>query len=78
MPILSRACPPDGKGSGTPLSPLFLRECRRMTGEAAFRAGDLARSRATYQLLEKTADNEAERLRARDFLERISWEERRR
>jgi hypothetical protein len=76
LPILARACPPGE--DRPPLTPLFLRECRRMTGETAFRAGDLALSRATYQLLEKTGDNEAERLRARDFLARIEWEERRR
>jgi hypothetical protein len=80
LPVLARACPPaaDPAGKMVPLSPLFLRECRRMTAEAAFRTGDFALSRASFQLLAAAADNEAERLRARDFLERIAWEEGRR
>jgi hypothetical protein len=49
-----------------------------MTGEAAFRAGDLALARSSFQHLAAAADNEAERLRSRDFLERIAWEEGRR
>jgi hypothetical protein len=77
LPFLTRACPLDGAQPLTPLAPLFLRECQRMTGEAAFRAGNLALSRAAFQHLAspQETDNEAERLRARDFLERIGWEE---
>jgi hypothetical protein len=82
LPYLEGACPTAppgaaGQPSG-PLSPLFERECVRMTGEAAFRAEDFARSRAAYERLRAGAKNEAERLRASDFLERIAWEEARR
>jgi tetratricopeptide (TPR) repeat protein len=78
LPQLDRACPDGGATARTPLSPLFARECLRMTGETAFRAEDFARSRRTYVALREGARNEAERLRASDFLERIDWEEARR
>jgi hypothetical protein len=74
---LKVACPLGERPRGTPLETQFLRECRRMTGESAFRAGDLALSKSAYETLKKEADNEAEQLRADDFLERIAWEERR-
>jgi hypothetical protein len=79
LPLIDRACGPESAtAKRTPLPPLFARECLRMTGETAFRAEDFARSRAAYQRLRDQAPNEAERLRANDFLERISWEETRR
>lgn len=58
-----------------PLPPLFQRECRRMLGETAFRAGRLALSRQAHTQIRTEARSEAERLRAGDFLERIDWEE---
>jgi hypothetical protein len=78
LPQLERACPRGGPSlHRQPLAPPFLRECRRLLGEAAFRAGNLPLSRAAFQRQAADADNEAERLRARDFLERIDWEEQR-
>jgi tetratricopeptide (TPR) repeat protein len=75
LPQLGRACPEGATQVAKPLPPVFTRECLRMTGEAAFRAEDFARSRGAYQRLRDGAKNEAERLRAEDFLERIGWEE---
>jgi tetratricopeptide (TPR) repeat protein len=79
LPLIARACGNASPAAGRiPLPPLFARECLRMTGETAFRAEDFPRSRAAYQRLRDEAPNEAERLRANDFLERIAWEEARR
>jgi len=78
LPQLERACPEEPAPAAKSLPPVFVRECLRMTGEAAFRAEDFPRSRAAYQRLRDGAKNEAERLRAEDFLERIGWEEARR
>jgi tetratricopeptide (TPR) repeat protein len=78
LPHLDQACPDGPARLAKPLLPVFARECVRMTGETAFRADDLARSRAAYRRLRDGAKNEAERLRALDFLERIDWEEARR
>jgi tetratricopeptide (TPR) repeat protein len=78
LPELARACPQSGELPVKPLLPVFARECVRMTGETAFRAEDFPRSRAAYQHLRDESKNEAERLRALDFLERIDWEEARR
>jgi hypothetical protein len=75
LPQLERACPEGSAPAARSLPPVFVRECLRMTGEAAFRAEDFPRSRAAYQRLRDGAKNEAERLRAEDFLERIGWEE---
>jgi tetratricopeptide (TPR) repeat protein len=75
LPQLEWACPVAAAPLARPLAPVFARECVRMTGETAFRAEDFARSRAAYQRLREGAKNEAERLRADDFLERIAWEE---
>jgi tetratricopeptide (TPR) repeat protein len=77
LPLIEKACGP-ATGARKPLPPLFARECLRMTGETAFRAGDLPLSRSAYERLRDDATNEAERLRATDFLERIAWEEHRR
>jgi tetratricopeptide (TPR) repeat protein len=78
LPLIQRACPEVADPSRKPLPPLFARECLRMTGETAFRAEDFGRSRVAYQHLRDGAKNEAERQRAGDFLERITWEESRR
>jgi hypothetical protein len=73
---LEQACPLAGGTPKTvPLDPLYLRECHRLVGEAAFRARALAHSRAAFERMRVDASNEAERLRAADFLERIAWEE---
>lgn len=75
---LAEACPVDGTtGRPIPLPPIYLKECHRLLGETAFRAGNLAQSRTLYQRLQTQATNEADRLRASDFLERIAWEENR-
>jgi tetratricopeptide (TPR) repeat protein len=74
LPWIAQACPAAAPGRAVPLPPVFLKECRRMAGETAFRAGDLAAAEAAYRALEDAAETEAERLRARDFLERIEWE----
>jgi hypothetical protein len=75
---LAAACPLDGAPPRpVPLEPVFLRECQRMVGEAAFRAGDFARSRLALERLKADAATTAERLRATDFLERLAWEEER-
>jgi hypothetical protein len=73
---LEEACPLAGTPPrAVPLAPLFLRECHRLVGETAFRAGDLARSRLALERARADAATEAERLRADDFLERLVWEE---
>ena len=80
LPYLRRACgESDGVDPPTPaeaLPPDFVRECRRMTADAAYRVGDFARARAAAQSLLDGAEREAERARARDLLERIAWAQR--
>jgi tetratricopeptide (TPR) repeat protein len=78
LPEIDRACPSAPVAGRKPLAPLFARECLRMTGETAFRADDLVRSRAAFERLRAGGRNEAERLRAADYLERITWEQSRR
>jgi hypothetical protein len=73
LPYLSRACGQAADARAPALPADFVRECRRMTGEAAYRAGDLGRSQAVYQLMMAEAERETDRLRAGDFLDRISW-----
>jgi tetratricopeptide (TPR) repeat protein len=81
LPYLRRACDDDegasGAGaSGDPALPAdFLRECRRMTADAAYRLGDFPHARAALQKLLASATGEAERARAKDLLERIAWAE---
>jgi hypothetical protein len=69
-----QACPLDGPSKPTPLLPQFAKECRRIYGEAAYLAGDLALARRNYEALLAEASAEADRLRAHDFLERIAWQ----
>jgi len=82
LPYLRRACEADDPPQGAPaptdqtLPPDFLRECRRLTADAAYRVGDFPRARAALQHLLDGADREAERARAADLLERIAWAER--
>jgi hypothetical protein len=71
IPYLRNACEPGSPG--VPLAADFQRECLRLTMLAAFRAGDLQRSHVAATSLGASAPDEAERLRAADFLARIEW-----
>jgi tetratricopeptide (TPR) repeat protein len=73
LPQLAEACPFAGLGKPLPLDPLFFKECRRLLGESAYLAGDLATARAAYDWLAEHAEHESDRLRAQDFLQRIAW-----
>ena len=55
-----------------PLEPVFVKECRRLLGETAYLAHDLQTARAAFTWLVSHATNEADRLRAADFLQRIA------
>ena len=50
------------------------RECLRLTMVAAFKTRDLARSRQAAEALRRESTEQAERLRAGDFIERIDWQ----
>ena len=69
LPHLARACD-DGP---TTLAPEFLRECRRMLVDAAYRIGDFPRARTAVERLAADANGEADRLRALDLRARIDW-----
>ena len=71
LPFLRAACEPPI--AGRLLDSDFRRECQRMTILAAYRAGDLGRSRAAAEALRADAPDEAQRLRVGDFLARIAW-----
>jgi hypothetical protein len=74
LPFLSRAC--GDEAPPTTLRPLpieFLRECRRMTADAAYRTGDFGRARAALDRLAADASGEADRLRALDMRARVDW-----
>jgi len=74
LPHLSRAC-----DDATPSLPTeFVRECRRMTVDAAYRVGDFDRARAALERLTAEATGEADRLRAVDMHARVDWAARRR
>jgi hypothetical protein len=69
LPYLSRAC--DG---GEPKLPAeFVRECRRMIVDAAYRIGDFPRAREALDRAVAEAHGEADRLRALDMRERVDW-----
>lgn len=70
LPYLRAALDASG---GTPLTSDFQRECQRLLMLAAFRTGDLPHSAAAAEWLRANAADEAERLRAGDFLARIAW-----
>ena len=53
--------------------PEFLRECRRMIVEGAYRVGDFPRARAAVERLTADAAGEADRLRAVDLRARVDW-----
>jgi len=63
LPYLARACD-DGESK---LPPEFLRECRRMIVDAAYRIGDFPRARAALDRAVAEANGEADRLRALDL-----------
>lgn len=71
IPYLRTACGEPFVGRA--LAPDFRRECLRMATLAGYRAGDLTRASAAANALATEAVDEAERLRAGDFLERIAW-----
>lgn len=73
LPHLADACPLADVEKSLPLDALFFKECRRLLGESAYLAGDLATARTAYAWLSEHADREADRLRAQDFLQRIAW-----
>ena len=79
LPYLRRACSEEdsaGAGPGDePLPPEFLRECRRLTADAAYRVGDFARAKTALQHLLDGSEREAEKARAKDWLERVTWAE---
>jgi len=69
LPHLARAC----DSGPTTLAPEFLRECRRMLVDAAYRVGDFPRARTALERLAADATGEADRLRALDLHARIDW-----
>jgi hypothetical protein len=69
LPYLTRACE-DGPSA---LPPEFLRECRRMIVDAAYRIGDFPHARAGLERLVADAQGEADRLRALDMRARVDW-----
>ena len=71
MPYLRTAC--EAPFSGRTLQTDFRRECLRMLMLSSFRSGDLPRSAAAARALSTEASEEAERLRASDFLARVAW-----
>ena len=72
LPHVVQACPPDDRQPPT-LAPEFLRECRRMIVDAAYRVGDFPRARAAVERLTADAAGEADRLRAVDLRARVDW-----
>jgi hypothetical protein len=70
LPYLTRAC---DEASPSTLAPEFLRECRRMIVDAAYRVGDFPRARTGLERLVADATGEADRLRALDMRARVDW-----
>jgi CelD/BcsL family acetyltransferase involved in cellulose biosynthesis len=60
-------------GAAVRLPPEFLRECRRMIVDAAYRIGDFPHARAEIERLVADAQGEADRLRALDMRARVDW-----
>jgi hypothetical protein len=73
LPYLSRACPAPVDGGQPRLPPEFVRECRRMIVDAAYRIGDFPRARTALDSAVTEATGEADRLRALDMRERVDW-----
>jgi hypothetical protein len=80
LPVLRLACVPvvpgaEGPGPDRQALPTDVRrECLRLAMVAAFKIRDLAQSRQAAEALRRESSEEAERLRAGDFLERIDWQ----
>jgi hypothetical protein len=68
------ACPLEGAEHATPLSDVFLRECRRLLGETAFLTNDWPLAEAAFSSILKLSPHLAESLRTQTFLTRIAWE----
>ncbi|HEY5283176.1 MAG TPA: tetratricopeptide repeat protein, partial [Polyangia bacterium] len=75
LPYLAAACPFVAPPEAIPLDALFFKECRRLLGESAYLAGDSSTARAAFAWLSEESDSEADRLRARDYLQRIAWKD---
>jgi hypothetical protein len=74
LPYLSRACGDEAPAPTPRRLPVeFLRECRRMTADGAYRTGDFERARAALDRLAADASGEADRLRALDMRARVDW-----
>ncbi len=76
LPHLARACGEDGVApplAARALPPEFVRECRRMTADAAYRVGDFVRARTALERMAAAATGEADRLRALDMRARVDW-----
>jgi hypothetical protein len=73
LPYLADACPFPDPQLPLPLDPTFFKECRRLLGETAYLTGDFAAAQAALGWLAEHADREADRLRAKDLLERVAW-----
>jgi hypothetical protein len=72
-PRLLEACPLSGPEKPEPLDATFTKECRRMLGETAYLAGELPTARDALTWLADHGERVADRLRARDWLERVTW-----
>ncbi|MDX2020599.1 MAG: hypothetical protein SF187_10180 [Deltaproteobacteria bacterium] len=74
---LQQACPESGDRSGKPMAiplpPLFQRECWRLVGQSAYRAGLYENARAAWRAALSESGSESGRLRAKDWLERLDW-----
>ncbi len=78
LQLLTRACPQNAAATAkVPLPGAFERECWRLVGDAAFRAGDLPLARVAFARIKDRAVGQADAMRADDFIERIAWEEKR-
>jgi hypothetical protein len=73
VPYLADACPFVEPQSASPLDATFFKECRRLLGESAYLANDLATAREAFTWLSEHANHEADRSRARDYLQRVAW-----
>jgi hypothetical protein len=73
IPLLANACPFIDTQMASPLDATFFKECRRLLGETAYLAGDLRTAREAFAWLGEQGNRQADRLRARDYLERVAW-----
>jgi hypothetical protein len=75
IPYLADACPFIEPQKPHPLDATFFKECRRLLGESAYLAHQPNVAREAFTWLVEHADHEADRLRAKDFLARVAWQE---